>query len=145
MFETVDRAEVTIPDELKDSDERAWWYVSSRIHNYWFHVTCEFNYGDDEEDVQMLFLTQIDHLMELNNAHYTKILQVEIVTPGHMNGSDRWKMEPLSEIWSGIEPDTPNDQDAYIFILENGGRYVYSGLDTKEQELLNKKINIIFT
>lgn len=143
MFETVTAAEIIIPDELKDHGEQAWWYVRNRLHMRWFHATCAFSYGNDQKDVHMLFLTQIDHLLEVKNEETITILEVDLVSPRHMNNGERWNMEPLSEILVGYEPDTEYQQDAHIFVLSDGTRYVDSGLSTKEDDLLNKKT--IFT
>ena len=138
MFETIDIAEVPIPKGFAEAGERAWWYVKLRLHIQWFHLVCEYTYEDGVQSSDMLFLDQIEHLLELNSIQTIKILQADLVSPGHLNGSDRWKMEPLSEIWVGYEPEIECGQEAYIYVLENGSQYVYSALGTKEQDLLNK-------
>lgn len=138
MFETVDNAEVSIPAELKDFDERAWWYVTYRLHMRWFHVTCEFNYKDGQA-THMLFLTQLEHLLDIEKEKSIKILQIDLVTPGHMNDGERWQMEPLSEIWIGYEPDTEHRQEAQIYVVADGSHYIDSALETNEEELLDKR------
>jgi len=39
-----------------------------------------------------------------------------------MNGSARWKMEPLKEIWVRVKVDSL-DQYEYVYVLENGEEY----------------------
>ena len=67
MFETIESAKVTIPYGLYEPDERSWWYVKLSLHIPWFLVTCEIDYGDDEKLTQMLFITQVKHLLELKS------------------------------------------------------------------------------
>ncbi|MBI3897510.1 MAG: hypothetical protein HY308_04335 [Gammaproteobacteria bacterium] len=56
-----------------------------------------------------------------------------------MTGADRWTMEPLAEIWEGVEPQA-NWQKAYVYVLKNGNRLVVSGFDTKETDLLDRRL-----
>lgn len=143
MFETIDEAEVKIPDPLKAPGERAWWFVKNSLHMRWFHLVCESTYKDDYRSSNMFFLTQIDHLLDVVEDKTVKILQVDLVTPKHMNEGERWKMEPLSEIWVGYEPECEHQQEAHIYVTSDGTRYLDSALSEREEELLNKKL--IFT
>lgn len=137
MFETCNQAKVIVPEELRDPEEHAWWYVKLRLHAPWFYVTVEKDCGDDATLTQMLLITQVEHLVEANSSKSIKIRHVYLVIPGHMNGGDEWKMSPLSEIWVGREPETESYQEAYIFILEDGKHYVLSDVDTEKNDLLD--------
>lgn len=143
MFETHDEAEVPIPPVFGDPGLRMWSYVKCRLHVPWFHVVCRFTYEDkaDEEAHalrEMMFLTQVEQLLQLQEGGpRIQIEEIDLMTPGHMNGTDRWKLEPLAEVWEGIEPET-DGQRTLVYVLDNGTRYVDSALDTPESELIDK-------
>ena len=136
MFETVNSAEVIMPPELGLLDEKVWWYTKLRLHTHWFYVVCEYLDITGDKYSEMYLISQHYQLRDLQESHDHTIRQMYIVTPGYMNGSNKWKMEEMSEILVGIEPENINDQEAYIYVLGNGDRYVDSLLSTGENDLL---------
>ena len=137
MFETYSHAKVVMPEELRSPDEQAWWYVKLSLHIPWFYVTCEIDYGNDEILNQMLLITQVKHLVDINKSKTIKIKEVDLVTPGQINGEGKWKMSPLSEIWIGGEPGIEHYQEASLFVLEDGKEYIDSALNTEKKNLLD--------
>jgi len=138
MFDTDHSAKVDIPDGLKEFDESSWWYIRYRLHVHWYHLTCEFSLDDNEKSVHMLFISRLDHLLQVVNESSINIISIDLVTPDHMNEQGGWKMDPLSEVWEAIEPETSHFQQAHIFVLADGSRYVDSALQTNEEHLLSK-------
>jgi len=138
MFETLDGAEIEIPAIFGGGGRRLWSAVTLRLHMPWIYVTYSFKDGEGMEFSQMACLTQIDDLLQMAAADFLKIREVNIVLPGHITGKDTWTMEPLAEIWEGIEPDTEN-QKAHVFITAEGGRYLRSFLRDDESQLRKKK------
>lgn len=140
MFETLDIAEVGLPDIFSGQGLRVWWYVQQRLHTHWFHVTYLEKYNEDGEELvfsHLIFFTHQDHLIQFAELPEKKIEHVYIVTPKHMNGSSHWKMESLKEIWEADEPEN-RGQHAHIFKLGDGKEYVDSGLGTPASILTNK-------
>lgn len=84
-----------------------------------------------------MFLTQVQQLLELQQVPHIEILETYLVSPGILNGTERWKLEPLAEIWEGVEPEAENHV-AYVYVLTSGVRYVNSALVSSENELLNR-------
>lgn len=140
MFETNDSAEISVPSAFSEPGMRVWTHVKYTLHMPWFHVVCRFRYEDNEEEYalhQMMFFTRVEQLLQLQQERpQIQMVEIDLVSPGHMNGTDRWKLEPLAEIWEGTEPEAEN-QLAYVYVLEDGTRYFYSGLCHHENELRN--------
>ena len=139
MFETHDNAEIEIETGFAEPGVRQWRYIKKPLHTHWFHVTYESCKADDELIVHIVFLSDPAQLEEFSKLGKVKILQVELVSPKYMNGSNSWKMETLKEIWQAEEPSNKG-QFAYVFILGSNAKYVYSAVDTPEQKLVNKRI-----
>ncbi len=146
MFETHDSAELPIPPGLGDPGIRMWSYVVCRLFVPWIHVVRRVNHEEDGEPYALhetLFLTHVEQLLQLQGDPEVKIVTIDLVSPGHLNGSDRWKLEPLAEIWEGIEPGT-DVQMAHVYVLKNGARYLDSGLASSESELRNLRRLLAF-
>ena len=95
-----------------------------------FELTDE----DGHQFHQTIHLTTLNQLLDIRT-----IFQVDLVIPGHMNKQDRWQMHPLKEIIQAVEPGTEG-QTAYVYVLENGERYVHSNMGTLETDLIDAKI-----
>ncbi|MBI3898657.1 MAG: hypothetical protein HY308_10225 [Gammaproteobacteria bacterium] len=137
MFETTDYAEIDLPAAFREDGSRAWSYVFRRLHVPWFHLIYQFQAEDNVRLKQPAFLSEVYQLCEFQAAEGVKVEEVQVVLPSHMTGANRWTMEPLVEIWEGIEPHAQG-QKAYVYVLGNGNRLMVSGLDTKETELLDR-------
>ena len=140
MFETHDGAEIPVPPVFGEPGLRLWSYVRSRLHVPWLHVVYSLSYEEEGERYslrEMMFLTQVGQLQQLQETG-AQIVAIDLMSPGHLNGTDGWKLEALAEIWEGAVPKTEG-QVAQVYVLKNGTRYVDSALDTPESELLNKR------
>ena len=140
MFQTNKAAEVFIPVELSNNEIQAWDYVQYRLHMYWLQVTYGIVNDNGEESHNTIFLTHLEHLTQLKSISGLIFYDVYLVSPNHMNGGKGWKMESLKEIYVAFEPDSEYEQEAHIFILDNGNRYVHSYIDSKEDDLKQKKL-----
>ena len=146
MFETHDSAELPIPHGLGDPGERAWSYVVNRLFVPWMHVVRRVTYEEDGEPYALhetLFLTRVEQLLQLQKDPKAKVVAIDLASPGQLNGTGRWKLDPLAEIWEGIEPGT-DGQKAYVYVLENGARYLDSALASSESELRNLRRLLAF-
>jgi hypothetical protein len=68
-----------------------------------------------------------------------RVEQVQIVTPAHMNGTDRWLMEPVHKISVLESPSLGGPCEA--FEVDGGNRYTLSGSGVLENATL---IQVIF-
>jgi len=140
MFETHISAEEYIPSELTIDGLRAWNSVHTRLHVPWLHVVYASKSAEGYVLSQIAFLTYVDQLLQLDHQSKMKIIEVNLVSPEHLNNKGGWEMESLQEIWIGFEPVTEHKQESEIFVLKNGNRYCYSPLSTTEEDLLDKKL-----
>lgn len=141
MFETHDETELPIPPGLGDPGERMWPYIVRRLFVPWLHVVRRVAFEENGVPCalqEMLFLTRVGQLQQLQETSDIEIVAVDLVSPGHLNGTHHWKFEPLAEIWEGIEPGT-EDRKAYVYVLENGVRYPDLALASSESELRNRR------
>lgn len=138
MFETVDGTEIHIPAIFADDGMRAWRYVSYPLSLPWFYISYLTTSPEGDSQSQMLCLTNVDDLLSASQSKGAQITEANLVVPWHMNGQDRWTMEPLVEVWVGKEPEAHN-QAGYIFVTASGARYLHSGLSDRESELLDLK------
>ena len=132
MFITNEASNIFNPFSPKENKEYIWSNVSLRLHIPWFYIvySVEGEYGTHSS---MVLVASVVHLIDLNNDDQINIQQAYLVSPGYVNSTDQWRIEPIKEIFSGIEPEY--EQMSYIYVLENGGRYVCSDLNSKEEEL----------
>ena len=138
MFETADEAEIPIPDAFRADGERAWSYVLFRLHVPWFHVVYELPLEHGGSLRCPIFFTDVYQLIRLTTDD-VKLAEVQVVLPGHLTGQDRWAMEPVVEIWEGIAPG-PSELKTYVYVLANGKRYLSSGPDENEADLLDRQL-----
>jgi hypothetical protein len=141
MFETHDQAEIPFHPEFRDTGERLWAYVRTRLHVPWLHVVYGITHEEDGEPVtlrEMVFLSEVSQLEQLRQTPRLSLLAVDLMSPGHLNDTGCWQLEPLCEIWEGAVPETDN-QLGYVYVLKDGRRYVDAAFDTPEDRLLNRR------
>ena len=135
MFETHETARVNLPSEFAGNGEFAWEYVYSRLHMHWFHVVAKSTHDTEGyQELRNLFLVHIEDLVTVSASSAWAIQEVQLVSPAHMNGKNRWMMEPLAQILKGRESKLENEQYGHVFVLENGERYVWA-FGNREQDL----------
>lgn len=119
MFETFDEAKLPL---FSVRGKHLWSYVGLRLQNPWFHV--QYTVIEDSEDclTKTLHLSDVNQLLEISRRENVKLEFVDLVSPEYINGSNRWRMEPLQQIWSRKVEES---WWGYIFVLENGQRYSY--------------------
>lgn len=135
MFETNDIARLNNqpPSLVNGVGEQFWSHVTLKLDAPWFHIAFNVQASDGSKRQNVIFVTDIGDLVDLNNDKLFEIEQVYLVSPGRINKHGKWMMEVVSNILAGLEPDY--DLFSYIYVLENGDRYINSDLDSKEHEL----------
>lgn len=76
-------------------------------------------------------------------ANQLQLDSVFIVTPGHVNGTNQWRMEPLRNVWRAEEPSEPG-QMAEIYETAEGVTYVDSMLATPAKRFGKKVLHRTF-
>jgi len=139
MFETNDMAKLNNPPPslVSGVGGQFWSHVTLKLDAPWFHIAFNIQSSNGSIRQNVIFVTDIKDLVDLNNDKLFEIEQVYLVSPGHINKYGKWMMEPVSEILAGLEPEY--DLLAYIYVLENGNRYMDSDLGTREQQLMDVK------
>lgn len=121
MFETYEESRLKIP---LVSGRLLWGDVSVPLQNPWFHV--QYALTDESEDrfSRTIFLSTVDQLLDISKLENVHLEYVDMVSPEHVNGADRWRMEPLHQIWR-LQIEENQSWHGYTFVLENGIRYRY--------------------
>jgi hypothetical protein len=106
----------------------------------WFLVQI-MHPGDDrdvEHEPKKSFIVpeeRVLDLVRLQNVPRLWIESISIISPGYMNGSAGWQMNPLAAIWTASEPDEPS-HEATLYELDDGRRYVQSAFGTALKSLV---------
>lgn len=134
MFETVSSAELASLPPIYPSGPRTqvWSYVLQAVLAPWFHIEA-----DGEDASRIIFSRSTDQwlpLVESQGGENPTIRGVNIVTPGSLNRTGRWILEPLMEVWRGEEP-FKKGRYAEVYVVTGGTRYVQSEFHTPEGHL----------
>lgn len=133
MFETVPSAELpSFPlSEAEGGPIHLWSYVMQGLNMPWYHVELTGN-----STSRLLFASHLEQWMPLigkKKRGSVRVSSVRLVSPGWMNGSGAWRMEPLIEVWRGDEKEA--EQSADVFVVEGGRRYTFSMMGSQESQL----------
>lgn len=80
-------------------------------------------------------LQDVESLLALHAKGQVKVVSVLVVTPGRINGSERWKMEPLKAVWMAQEPSVSGPHTGEIYETDEGVKYTRYG--TPSEKLKN--------
>lgn len=76
----------------------------------------------------------LEQLIQGSDSELFEFDSVHIVTPGHVNGTDRWQMDLLHSIRTADEPGAEG-QTVDVFETSNGAIYAHSLLGTSVEDL----------
>lgn len=138
MFITHKPAEIFLGAYLGDDSTRYWQYVEQTTHCPWFYVRVGRQQGG-EALTSMVMLASVSALEKLLNEQGADIwlLDVQLVSPAYLNGSDGWKMERLLEVREMV--DNTSEEAAYVYSLEGGHTYT-EALGSSTSDLQNPRI-----
>lgn len=138
MFLTRDDAEIPLGSSM-NAGSRSWRFVEWYRTNPWFWVTIMVE-GDGYSNFDTLMLYLPGDVADLmaEGASSSKVVEVQIVTPPSMNKTERWAMEPLTEIICGVLPLT--GRTVHAFKCRNGRTYVEDQAQSSPPELLREEI-----
>ena len=111
----------------------AWRAVGLTAPREWFYVSYTLSTPKGNLAETALIANPAGELLEFLDQEDEGIsaLSVQLVTPPFLNGSERWKMEPLIRVWK-----KPSDPLAHVYEVEGGQRYctAYGAWDISEYE-----------
>lgn len=106
MFRTMRKAELMPGLKRSTSDFQFWSFVELETLWSWFHVETIDSTGDSHHRGTIL-APNVQLLKDLVSCRVNAawVNQVQIVTPGCMNGSGSWKMEILERLYEVVDGD----------------------------------------
>lgn len=121
MFHTVPEAEFPIPRGLAPNGERSWRWVEFALQIPYFLLSMRFTEGEYETDRHMI-LSQLEDILQLaeNQGSNFKILELQLLSPGYMNGAEGYRLGKIKEIWS-----QKDDLHSSVFVMQDGTRLCY--------------------
>lgn len=140
MFITNQVHKSPLSDLFGDSSLSHWSAVELALHRPWFLVSFrefESNSSDAFSLGRTIMINSVEALEQLiqgSDDELFKFDSVHIVTPGHVNGTDRWQMDLLDSIRTADEPGAEG-QTVDVFETKNGARYAQSMLGTSIEDL----------
>jgi hypothetical protein len=140
MFITRDAYKSPVSALFLRNGEAGWSATELVLQQTWFLVQLqEFDAVDESEfsccrTVLLFDFQSVEQFILSNQEGKVRLKSVHIVTPGHVNGSDSWKMDQLRAVWQGIEPIDEFEVPMDIFETVTGEKYTasFTGLSTKE-------------
>jgi len=135
MFETVDSAEIRYLEPIGIPGVRVWTFTGHGLNLPWFHVSLQ---RQDVAYGRVIFASSLAQVLQLKEQCGSESLDVLLVSPPYVNGTQHWRMELLREAWTARESgntvyivqgrrhysDDP-DQEAFGLELTNGYERVF--------------------
>lgn len=123
MFITHKNAEISLGAYLGDDSTQYWQCVEQTTHCPWFYVKVGRQQGS-EVLASMVLIPSISALEQLLSEQGPDIwlIDVQLVSPAYLNGSDGWRMERLLEVREAV--DDTNDGASCVYSMEGGHIYI---------------------
>lgn len=140
MFITRDAYKSPVSALFLGSGEAGWLAAELALQQVWFLVHLEeFDSVDDpafssSRTVLLFDFRSVERFILSNQDGRVRLKSAHIVTPGHVNGSDSWKMDQLRAVWQGRELVDDYEVSMDIFETVSGEKYPasFSGLSIEE-------------
>lgn len=75
---------------------------------------------------------KVKRMIAAHALRQLEIVAILVVTPGHLNGTRSWKMEPLKAVWMAEEASVPDEHVAEIYETEEGVKYHRYGMASEK-------------
>lgn len=121
MFTTHRMAERHL-DPLLEQDRQSWHFVEQDAHFPWLYVSLARRLNE-ESIIDMVMVAEIptfELFLDQTNENFW-IEGVQLVSPGWMNGTKGWLMEPLVS----INEKCTGKHRTYIYTVQEGKQYSY--------------------
>jgi hypothetical protein len=137
VFRTSDHARHPVLSALAGPGGHVWRYANLTHEKVWFYASYEVQKTETSAWPETILLSSVDQVKELYNGFQGVIDDVKLmlVSPGSVNRTAAWKMDPLSEIWCGRDPESQDN--VFVYGLVDGRRYIDSHRVVDCSELLD--------
>ncbi len=120
--------------KLAGKGKDVWRAVTLSTPNEWFYVSYSISTPSGDLHETVLITHPARELMSVldGESDGVSIIGVQLVSPPFLNGTRRWKMEPLVRLWM-----KHSDPLAQVYEVEGGSRYctAYGAWDISEYAL----------
>jgi hypothetical protein len=138
MFTTYSHAELWPSTPLGNQLTRSWSFVEQEAIWPWFYVQVA---RDDGSDVActMLMIATVPHFEQLLQQRSARLWleQVQLVTPGYMNGKGEWMLGRLLELY--LAEDVRGGELGHVFRVGDDQSYTTHASD---QNFLKRRTTI---
>lgn len=135
MFCTHVNARVPIPPLFDDGSECWWSYVKLPLFVPYFQLVC----GTSSESIcalQTLFVPSVDQVLEIHRDPDIDVTSVQLVSPGHLNGTGSWQIDALDSVYQKVESGPEGFvRTAFLYELADGSHYLDSRSADVEHDL----------
>ena len=145
MFCTHVDARMPIPPIFDDGSERWWTYVKLPLFVPYFQLVCGSR-CEQINTLQTLFVPSIDQVLEIHSDPDVDVIYVQLVSPGHLNGTGKWQIDVLNAVYRGIESLSEGSaQYAFLYEVADGSRYLDACAANAECELSGLEVICVFS
>ncbi|MND23963.1 hypothetical protein D3C81_300690 [compost metagenome] len=135
MFITHRFAEIKHPVSIVERDYRAWHFVEKLNMEPWFHVAVTRpQQGDTATEIVLIENTATLKIFIESFSETYKLKSIKVVTPGTVNGTGDWLMEPVFEVRESM------DGAAIRYTLEDQKQYYFPSISAAPADAYNRKI-----
>lgn len=123
MFQTFDVHQKLSP--FLNEGENGWDLISYTLKHPWFYANIRVNKKNKlKTHERVIMVDTVERLKEFHSRKDVEFLDLELVTPRHVNKTGKWKMEALKEVWLQCAAN-PNDEFdyEYLYVLDSGETY----------------------
>ncbi|MBL8405807.1 MAG: hypothetical protein JNL16_14780 [Dechloromonas sp.] len=116
--------------------ENVWTYVNLTHETVWFCASFVVRKSDSSQWPETMLLSKAEQVVHLyrNFGSLIEMTRLMLVSPGRMNNTGDWLMEPLGEIWRGQDP--AHGGEIFVYTLLDGRQYVDSVHTVLRSDLL---------
>ena len=135
MFCTSTNGKMPIPPVFDDGSECWWSYVKLPLFVPYFQLVCGSR-CEPTGSLQTFFFPSIDQVLSILGDPNVDVTAVQLVSPGHMNGTGNWQIDELSTVYRGFESQSEEFKKyAFLYVVADGSRYLESCVASTESEL----------
>ena len=128
MFLTYDHYKSPLNKFLTTQGENVWMCADVQILRSWFLLYFSESVRDGEESVDFdrtMLMSEFDDAVPfllVDGKGRFRVKGLHIVTPGILNGTSEWAMDPISQVWLAQQPGETVEQ-IWVFGTRAGKKY----------------------
>lgn len=120
MFLTSKEMHINLPQDLVEEGWHQWHTITQVLPTRWFHLRY---FTADLSTEHTLMTVDLDVVQDINTDPSFSLVNVSLVSPPHMNGTEEWTLSPLSSIVTLIMKDGEAERLlGYEYCLKAGCR-----------------------